>query len=351
MGTGTLSIDLDALCANWRALDALSAPEVETAAVVKADGYGLGAGRVARALTRAGARRFFVAVAEEGAALRQALGPDPEICVFAGHMAADADMLHDLALTPMLNSIEQMTRHFEALPGHPFGVQLDSGMNRLGLEPTEWQAARGIVMAQRPVLVMSHLACADEPDDPMNARQLAAFREMTEGLDVPLSLSATGGILLGPDYHFDLVRPGIGLYGGLPFAEARAVAHLALPVVQVREVAAGEPVGYGCAFTAEELSLIATVSAGYADGLIRAMGARAVLFAGEVPCPLAGRVSMDLLTVDVTHLPSVPSHLDILCAHQSVDDLAEAAGTIGYEILTSLGARYGRRYGGDGTPS
>ncbi|WP_099823216.1 alanine racemase [Oceaniglobus indicus] len=348
MGTATLHIDLDALTANWRALDAKSGPGVETAAVVKADGYGLGAGRVARALWRTGARRFFVAVAEEGAALREALGPDPEICVFSGHMAADADMIEDLSLTPMLNSIEQMTRHFEALPGHPFGVQLDTGMNRLGLEPAEWAAAQAIAMAQNPVLLISHLACADTPADPMNAAQLAAFHAMTDGLDVPRSLAATGGILLGPDYHFDVTRPGIGLYGGLPFDEAAPVVRLSLPVVQVRALETGETAGYGGAWTAEEPSLIATLSGGYADGLIRAMGQRAVLFAGDTPCPLAGRVSMDLLTVDITHLPEVPTHLDILCDAQSVDDLAEAAGTIGYEILTSLGPRYGRRYADSG---
>jgi alanine racemase len=346
MATGTLHIDLDALVANWRALNALSGPGVETAAVVKADGYGLGAGRVARALSRAGVRRFFVAVAEEGAALRQELGPDPEICVFSGHMPGDGDILHDLTLTPMLNSIEQLTRHFESLPGHRFGVQLDTGMNRLGLEPTEWEAACPIVMAQAPRLLISHLACADDPEDPMNGAQLNAFRDMTDGLNVPRSLSGTGGILLGPDYHFDVTRPGIGMYGGAPFTDANPVVRLSIPVIQTRDVAPGETVGYGASWTAEDASVIATLSAGYADGLIRAMGDDAVLFAEETPCPLAGRVSMDLLTVDISHLTRVPAQLDILCNQQTIDDLAAAAGTIGYEILTSLGTRYNRRYAG-----
>jgi alanine racemase len=348
MGTAMLHIDLNALVANWQALNALSGPGVETAAVVKADGYGLGAGKVARALQRAGVKRFFVAVAEEGAALRHEVGPEPMIGVFSGHMPGDSDMLHDLALTPMLNSIEQMTRHFESLPGHRFGVQLDTGMNRLGLEPIEWDAARAIVMAQKPLMVMSHLACADEPDHPMNARQLSAFHDMTDDLGLPRSLSATGGILLGPEYHFDITRPGIGLYGGAPFGEAAAVVRLSVPLIQTRDVAAGETVGYGCSWTADEPSVIATLSAGYADGLIRAMGNEAVLFAEDTPCPLAGRVSMDLLTVDISHLTRIPSHLDILCPAQTVDDLATAAGTIGYEILTSLGPRYQRRYAGQG---
>ncbi|WOI57319.1 alanine racemase [Palleronia sp. LCG004] len=344
MGTARLKIDLGALAANWRALDALSGPGTETGAVVKADGYGLGIDRVAKALARAGARSFFVAQAEEAAELRHAVGRGPTIHVFSGHMAGDTEMIRELNLVPLLNSIEQLTRHFEALPVHPFGVQLDTGMNRLGLEPSEWRAAREIVLSQKPKLVMSHLACADDPDDAMNERQLAQFLEMTEGLSVPRSLSATGGTLLGSDYHFDMTRPGIGLYGGLPFADARPVVQLSAPVIQLRDVDPGESIGYGAAFVAEVSMRIATVQAGYADGLIRAMGEDAILFAGDVPCPLAGRVSMDMLTVDVTHLDEVPPHLDILSHEQGVDDLANAAGTIGYEILTSLGRRYRRTY-------
>ena len=344
MATATLSIDLDAIASNWRALDRLSAPTVETAAVVKADGYGLGAGRVAGRLARAGARRFFVAVAEEGAALRQALGDHAQIMVFSGHMAGDTDMIADLGLTPMLNSIEQVTRHLEALPGHPFGVQLDTGMNRLGMEAAEWEAVAPILLAANPVLIMSHLACADEPGHAANAAQLDAFRRMTEGAGVPLSLSATGGILLGPDYHFDLTRPGIGLYGGLPFSEAEPVVRLSLPVVQIRDLAEGETVGYGCSWTAPGPRRLATVSGGYADGLLRALSNRALLWSGATPCPVVGRVSMDLITVDVSDLPEEPRELDILCPDQGVDALADAAGTIGYEILTSLGPRYRRRH-------
>jgi alanine racemase len=348
VGTGTLSIDLDAIGRNWRALDRLSGATVETAAVVKADGYGLGAGRVARALARAGARRFFVAVAEEGAEVRAALGPGPDVFVLAGHMAGDAEMIADLGLVPVINSIEQLTRHLEILPGRPYAVQLDSGMNRLGMEPAEWAAVRGLIASAPPVLVMSHLACADDPAHPQNARQLSAFAAMTEGLSVPRSLAATGGILLGAAYHFDLVRPGIGLYGGLPFAAAEPVVELSLPVIQVREVEPGETVGYGAAWAAAGPARIATLSAGYADGLIRALGNGAVLWAGDVPCRIAGRVSMDLICADVTHLAEVPRALAILGPAQTVDDLAAAADTIGYEILAALGPRYRRRYVGDG---
>jgi alanine racemase len=344
MTTATLTIDLDALTANWRALDAASGSGVETAAVIKAGAYGLGAGRVGRALAQAGARRFFVAVTEEAAELRAALGPGPEINVFSGHMAGDADRIHDLNLTPMINSIDQMLRHVETLPGHPFGVQLDSGMNRLGMEPAEWAALRDVALEQNITLLMSHLACADEPEHPMNAAQLAAFRAMTEGVDVPRSLAATGGILLGPDYHFDLTRPGIGLYGGAPFSAARPVAHVSLPVIQTRMLAPGEAVGYGNTWVAPAPTRLATVAAGYADGIHRALSRGLTLYADETPCPVRGRVSMDLITVDITHLPEEPATLDLLNHIQTVDSLAEAAGTIGYEILTSLGHRYQRRY-------
>lgn len=344
MASGTLTIDLDAIAANWRALDRMSGPGVQTAAVVKADAYGLGVTRVARALARAGARRFFVALAEEGAAVRQALGPGPQIAVLSGHMAGDTEMIQDLDLTPMLNSLEQITRHLESLPGHPFGVQLDTGMNRLGVEPLEWQAVAPILVDAGPELLMSHLACADQTDHPFNEAQLKAFHEMTDGTGLPRSLAATGGILLGPRYHFDLTRPGIGLYGGLPYEAAIPAVTLSLPVIQTREVAPGEAVGYGCTWVAERPSFIATVSGGYADGLHRTLSGKARLWDGDTPCPVVGRVSMDLITVDITDLPEVPRALDILGPNQTVDALAGVAGTIGYELLTSLGARYTRRY-------
>jgi len=348
MSTAHLTIDLTAIAANWQALAAIAG--VQTAAVVKADAYGLDAARVGNHLAAAGARQFFVAVAEEGVILRRALGAGPVISVFSGHMAGDAAAIAGANLTPMINSLDQMLRHVEALPGHPFGIQLDTGMNRLGMEPEEWSALRDIAIAQNPVLIMSHLACADVPDDPMNAAQRAVFEEMTAGLDIPRSLSATGGILLGPDYHYDLVRPGIGLYGGLPFAAARPVITLDIPVVQIREVAAGETVGYANGWTATRPTRIAAISAGYADGLIRAIGGQAGtqahLHADGIAVPVVGRVSMDLITVDVSALPTPPDSLQLIGPQQSVDAVAEFAGTIGYEILTGLGARYARSWRG-----
>jgi len=259
-------------------------------------------------------------------------------------MAGDTEMIGDLDLTPMLNSIDQITRHLESLPGAGFGIQLDTGMNRLGMKEPEWEAVAPFVLDAGPELIMSHLACADAPDHPMNQGQLILFQALTEGTGIPRSLSATGGILLGPKYHFDLTRPGVGLFGGAPFAAASPVVRLSLPVIQTHEVNAGETVGYSCGWTADLPSVTATVSGGYADGLLRSLSNKATLWDGDTPCPLIGRVSMDLITVDITHLPHVPSHLDIICPHQGVDQLAEVAGTIGYEVLTSLGARYHRRY-------
>lgn len=346
MGAAHLTIDLDALTANWRALDAMSSAHVETAAVVKADGYGLEIGHVARTLAAAGVESFFVALAEEGAILRKVLGGNPDIYVFAGHMAGDAEILRSAGLIPMLNAPEQVARHFSDAAGHPFGIQLDTGMNRLGMEHDDWDALKDELMAAGPRLVMSHLACADEPGHPMNAQQLHTFRDMTDGIAHRRSLAATGGIILGREYHFDLTRPGVGLYGGLPFGDAQPVVRLSVPVIQTRIVRPFETVGYGSTWTAKVETTVATIAAGYADGLIRAMGPKAHVWAGDTACKVIGRVSMDLITVDVSHLDDIPDALDVLGPHQTVDDTADAAGTIGYEILTSLGSRYRRTYEG-----
>ncbi len=342
MSTATLTIDLMSIRANWRALSALSAGV--TGAVVKANGYGLDAARVSRALAQEGARHFFVAVAEEGAVVRRALGPGPKIYIFSGHMENDTSLIREHQLTPMINSVDQLLRHVDAMPDVEFGVQLDSGMNRLGLEPAEWQAVRDLVLRLRPEILMSHLACADDPQHTMNGQQLREFRDMTDGLNVPRSLAATGGILLGNSYHFELTRPGVGLYGGAPFETAQSVVSLDVPVIQVRDVDTGETVGYSNTWTAPTPRKIATVSAGYADGIMRNLGPNLSLYSDRIACPVVGRISMDLIGVDITLLADTPSSLQLLNSLQSIDDLATAADTIGYEVLTSLGSRYQRRY-------
>lgn len=272
MARACLTIDLDAIVANWRALAAIAGPLVETAAVLKADAYGLGVNHVGPALRDAGARSFFVALAEEGAALRAAVGPGPKIRVLSGLMPGDARLCREAALTPCLNSPEQLADFELSLNGLPCSVQIDSGMERLGFAPEDLADCAARLRALGPDLVMSHLACADLPH-PMNTLQRDRFAEGAALLPgIPRSLAATPGILLGPDWHLDLVRPGIGLFGGLPFAEARPVVRLALPVIQTRAVAPGEAVGYGAAWVADRPSRVATVSGGYADGLLRGIG-------------------------------------------------------------------------------
>jgi len=340
----TLTINLSAITANWRALDALTGPQVETAAVIKADAYGLGAATVGPALAKAGVKRFFVAQAEEAVALRAVLGPAPEIYNFSGFMQGDDEAITLHGMIPVLNSAEQVKAFAKSHAGHPCAIQLDTGMNRLGMEALEAASVALNIAALKPDLIMSHLACADEPLHPMNAAQLAAFNAMSFAMPAPRkALSATGGILLGAPFHFTLTRPGIGLYGGEPFTDAKPVVQLDLPVVQVRDVLPGEAVGYGATWLAPRPSRIATVSSGYADGILRAAKGFS-LYAGATPCPVVGRISMDLITVDVTDLKTVPPSLSLLNATQTVDKLAASAGTIGYEILTSLGSRYHRVY-------
>ena len=313
--------------------------------MVKADAYGLGIDQVAPVLANAGAQSFFVATAGEGAALRAVLGQGPEIYIFSGYMKGGQEMFAGAGLIPMLNSLEQVSRFVAERPGAAAALQLDSGMNRLGLEPADLPQLMLHLPRLAPRLVISHLACADEPLHVMNATQLAAFTAMAAGLPgCRFSLAATGGITLGPAYHFNLTRPGIGLYGGLPFAEAQPVLRLDVPVIQTRDILPGESVGYAASFTTATSRKIATISAGYADGLIRHLSRGMTVYADGIACPVAGRVSMDMITVDVTHLDHSPDQVEILGPNQTIDQLAADAGTIGHEILTSLGHRYKRTY-------
>ena len=340
---GVLTIDLEAIVANWRALDALSEPETQTAAVVKADAYGCGATKVGGALARAGAGTFFVALPSEGAELRAAIGPGPQIYILGGYAVGDGGLFDRHDLRPVLNSAVQAAAWFQDRPGAPCAVQIDTGMNRLGMEAHELASLGPLPDCVQ--IVMSHMGCADDPAHPLNAQQLAEFRRLTEGLGPTLSLSATAGLLLGPDYHFGLTRMGIGLYGGWPFLEARRVVAAHAPIIQIRDLDAGETVGYGATWIAERPGRIATISAGYADGLIRASGNGCAAYIGGQPVPFAGRVSMDLVTLDVTDCACAPGDMaEVLGPNQSIDDLASAAGTIGHEILTAIGSRYRREY-------
>ena len=343
MSQSILKIDTNAIYNNWQSLDKKSAKNVETAAVIKADAYGLSTKNIASYLAFKNVKTFFVAIAEEGIEARKAVGNDADIFVFSGQMENDAAIIKEYNLIPLLNSADQYHQFQINSPNQKFGIQLDTGMNRLCMEGIEFSSLDKNI--SNACLIMSHLACADEPNHSQNLKQLRTFHHLTDDLKIRKSLSATGGILLGPEYHFDLCRPGIGLYGGFPYDTALPVIKLSIPVIQSRTVFAGETVGYGGQWRAKTDTRVATISAGYADGLIRAIGnGQLLLYHGDVGCPLIGRVSMDLITVDITQLDDTPRSLDLINKIQTVDIIANAANTIGYEILTSLGARYAREY-------
>ncbi|MEE8445901.1 MAG: alanine racemase [Alphaproteobacteria bacterium] len=357
----TLTIDLDAVAANYRRL-AERAARAECAAVVKADAYGLGMAEVAASLSGAGCRSFFVALADEGAALRRVL-PDSDIYVLNGALAGDEPVFVEHRLIPVLNDlgrIEDWARAGRAQAPIPGAVQIDTGMSRLGLPPDE--VAR---LADEPArldgielrLMMSHLACSDQPDNPMNAAQRDEFRERSRHLPrAPASLANSSAIFLGPDFHFDMVRPGAALYGVNPCPGTENVmapcVHLAAPIVQVRDIDSPRAVGYGASHRVTRPTRIATIAIGYADGYLRSLSNRGHCYIGDIKVPVVGRVSMDLLTLDVSAVAPDRARpgaiVDIISARHTVDDLAAEAGTIGYEILTSLGPRYRRRYSGGG---
>jgi alanine racemase len=349
-----LTVDLDALAANHAALRA-EARGAEVAVVVKADAYGLGLGPVARRLWAEGARSFFVARLEEGEALRQA----GDIHVLDGATPGSPSRLAAAGLIPILNSpsqLETLSAWAHAHGDVPCGVHIDTGMNRLGFRPEELQAllaAPDRLNGLSVTLVMSHLACADTPDHPLNARQAAHFRKArTLFATARASLANTGGIFLGSPFRHDLVRAGIGLYGGGPLARPHPrlapVATLEAPILDVRPVPAGETVGYGADFHAKHAYRAAIVAAGYADGLPRAAAVTGHAFFAGRPRRLLGRVSMDLIAIDVTGCEEAqPGALvELLGPNILVDDAAAAAGTVAYELLTRLGARLERCYQG-----
>jgi alanine racemase len=357
---GLLTVDLEALVINWRELARRVAPS-ECAAVVKADGYGCGIERVTAALAKAGCATFFVAYPFEGRKAR-AVAPEAAIYVLNGLMPHTAPAYAEANLRPVLGSLPELSewKAFVAANGWKGGAALhvDTGMNRLGVSFEEAQR-----LALRPAgvsLLMSHLACAETPDHPLNARQMAKFRAARAMFpNAKGSLANSSGIFLGREAHYEMVRPGAALYGVNPTPgqpnPMRPVVELRGRVAQVRKVAAGDSVGYGAAWTAKRPAKIAVVSIGYADGLMRNLSGRdehegAQAIVANWPCHLAGLISMDLLAVDVSDLPEgVPARgelVTLIGEGITVDAVAARAGTIGYEVLTSLGRRYLRLYKG-----
>jgi alanine racemase len=361
---GILTIDLDAIVANWRKLEKTAVP-AECAAVIKADAYGCGVAPVARALSAAGCKTFFVATLDEARAARDAL-PSAELYVLDGFFQNSGDTFAKLNCRPVIGDLNELAEWdvFCRRSGWSGGaaIHIDTGINRLGLTLVE---ANGIVPRINAgdhgiTLVMSHLACAESLNHPLNAKQVATFREIASLYSgVPASLSNSSGIYLGPQFQFDMVRPGGALYGINPTPEAdnpmQGVVDLKARIVQLRNVERGDSVGYGGTWTARRPTKLAIVSTGYADGYFRAASANdgtrgaEVIVAGK-RCPVAGRISMDLMAIDITDLPDKTArrgHMVTLIGEGiTVDELAHHFGTIGYEVLTSLGTRYARIYKG-----
>ncbi|MDP6690356.1 MAG: alanine racemase [Alphaproteobacteria bacterium] len=346
-----LEIDLEALAANYEILKQRAAP-AECAAVVKADAYGLGAERVGPVLAAAGCETFFVAHLSEAIALRRALGVKASIYVLNGILPGMEDDFTAHDLRPVLNTLEQL----DLWPG-PAALHLDTGMNRLGLSPEDVAALAAAPERLRHVdlrCIISHLACADQADHAMNDEQRQLFDRLRAKLPgKPASLANSSGIFLGPDYHHDLVRPGVALYGANPTPGAanpmREVVRLKGRIIQVREIDTPQSVGYGATHRATGPRRIATVPVGYADGYLRSLSGQGVGCLAGVSVPIVGRVSMDLITLDVTEVPGDAVHVGALVeliggGGPTLDEIAEKAGTIGYEILTSLGRRYQRQY-------
>jgi len=356
-----LTIDLGAVAANYRLLRRRLGA-AEAAAVVKADAYGLGLEEVAPVLAAAGCWTFCVAHVAEGMRARRVLGPDATVVVLNGLLPGAEDAYAEHDLTPALGSLGEIAawRDHGKRRGKKLACWLhaDTGMLRLGLPPDELDtladdAARLDGLEVR--VVMSHLACADERSHAKNRDQLAAFTEIRRHLPIgKASLANSAGVFLGADFHFDVARPGVALYGVAPqMSEPNPmtqVVRLQAKILQVRRVDTPQTVGYGATHRIEGPGRIATVPVGYADGYLRSLSNRGTGYIGDSPVPVVGRVSMDLITLDVTGVPEnvamVGATVDLIGPHNPVDRVAAEAGTIGYEILTGLGARYHRAYVG-----
>ena len=345
MSVATLNINLSSISKNWSYLHNLSPKSVATAAVVKANAYGLGVDPIVSHLFYNGVKAFFVSSATEAVELRKILPTEVTIYYLNGYLIEDFQAVKDYNIIPVLNSLDQIEKFRLKHTTEPAALQIDIGMNRLGLHPSEVLKAVNKSKSIKLSLIIGHLSSADDKYDATNLSQLNLFSKLSTIFSgIPKSLAATGGILLGPEYHFDLTRPGIGIFGGKPLQNAAKVVTINLPILQVKDIKKNDAVGYNHTFISKTSKKIATVASGYADGLSRQLSNSGVLYSENIKCPIIGRVSMDLITVDISDLPIIPSFLSVLSPTQTIDDLAEQCSTIGYEILTSLGSRYKRVY-------
>ena len=351
-----LTIDLAAVRENYNILKR-AVNGVECAAVVKANGYGLGADKIGPTLVKAGCTKFFVAHLEEGIKLRNYVG-DAEIHILGGLLPGVSDAYRDHQLIPVIGSLREFTiwSSYTKDSNLPCDIHVDTGMLRLGLPPDELRQ-----IADNPELlvglnisnVLSHLASADELESSQTGKQLKAYKEARDILPMGNAcLANSSGIFFGTPYHFDMVRPGVALYGANPIPNSKnpmqPAINLKARIVQTREARVGDTVGYGAGHKVTGHSKIATLAVGYADGYLRSLSSNAFGYIGEHRIPLVGRVSMDLITFDVTQVPvnlcTVGAWVELIGPNHSVDDLANEGGTIGYEVLTSLGSRYHRVY-------
>ncbi len=355
-----LDIDLEALRQNILTLQRRVAPRTRIAGILKANAYGIGLAEVAVIHQQLGTDTFFVATPEEGAALRAITGPGAEIALLCGLIRGAAPFYNQHSLTPVLNNLTQLAAWKKDGQGQPAILHLDTGMRRLGLDTSEAAhllANLELLADVNVTMVMSHFVCADEPGHPLIAQQNADFKRLTAAIHaqnpaIRLSLSNSAGVFASSAYHYDLVRPGMAVYGLNPTPDhpnpMQAVAQLRVRVLQIRDALAGETVGYSATYQCPTPRRIATVALGYADGFLRSLSNRGVLFWNGQACPILGRVSMDLVTLDVTDITGSQlvegDWVDVLGPGQDADHLAEQAGTIGYEILTAFGARYHRHY-------
>ncbi len=345
MNLATLNINLGSIKKNLNQIQNLSAETVETSAVLKANAYGLGVEPIATFLFNEGVRTFFVSTVNEAVELSALLPKNAKIYYLNGYSLNDYQAISEFNIMPVLNSIEQIANFTQETDRKQAALQIDVGMKRLGLNPSELLKAKNICKSIDLNLILGHLSSADNESDPVNLQQLKLFSNLASFFpNIPKSLAATGGTVLGKNYHFDMTRPGIGLFGGNPLKNAEKVVTLSLPVLQIKDIKANEGVGYNHTFISKRKRKIAIVGSGYADGLSRQLSNSGILYAGNVMCPILGRISMDLITVDISNLRENPSFLSALGPSQTIDDLAEQSATIGYEILTSLGSRYKRVY-------
>lgn len=355
-----LTIDLNAVAHNWRQHAQYVSPAT-CAAVVKANAYGLGIAEISTALYQAGCRDFFVASMQEAFQLRALLEQDITIFILSGVFAGEEAACVEADFVPVLVSVEMLERWLSVSAGKSVRsvLKVDTGMGRLGLSSDELDKVLDTDALERAgvVMMLSHLACADVPGHELNALQLDRFNQIRHKVksrnpNIIYSLANSSGCSLGQAYHFDMVRPGVALYGssrqGALSSEIKPVVSLSLDVIQLRPIPAGVPIGYGATSVSECDRIIAVAAGGYADGIFRSLSNCGRGYVGSVPTPIAGRVSMDSTMFDVSevaHLDdrSLPK-IELLGQHQGLDQLARDSGTIAYELLTSLGERFDRVY-------